>query len=139
MTNRPRPVKLPGRASQSLPAGSITDDPAAGIPAAFRAARRSGPPRPAASNARPSADDMLDQLLPPYVVELRKQLDALWRAGFDKLSDDELCRVIAAFHLLSHWMAEFEFACIAELNRRIRSRLAAGRPLDAEIAALLTG
>ncbi len=138
MNKRPRLSDIPDPADQSLPPSSSAEPPAGVIPPAFRAARGSRASRPARDTRR-ADDELLDQVLPPHFVALKRQVDATRRAGLNELPDDELGHVIAATRLLSYWISGFETACLSELHRRVICGLAAGIPLDAEIAALLTG
>jgi hypothetical protein len=79
----------------------------------------------------------LDQMLPG--AELGCYLAAARRAGFGRLSDYELCGVIAAYRRQASCEAAGELAAIAELDARRAGP--GGRPgehVDAEIAPLLT-
>jgi hypothetical protein len=101
-----------------------------------RARRDSG--KPGAGEARGfAAGGMLDQMLPG--AELGCYLAAVRRAGFGRLSDYELCGVIAAYRRQASCEAAGELAAIAELGARRAGP--GGRPgehVDAEIAPLLT-
>src|SRR5580704_7680521 len=80
-----------------------------------RARRDSGKPR--AGEARGfAAGGLLDQMLPG--AELGCYLAAVRRAGFGRLSDYELCGVIAAYRRQASCEAAGELAAIAELGAR---------------------
>ena len=84
-----------------------------------------------------AAGGMLDQMLPG--AELGCYLATARRAGFGRLSDYELCGVIAAYRRQASCDASGELSAIAELGRRRAGP--GGRPgehIDAEIAPLLT-
>jgi hypothetical protein len=80
---------------------------------------------------------MLDQM--PPGPELAAHLAAARRAGFGRLSDTEICGVIAAWRRLSSWAAEGELSAITSLDT-LRTG-PGGRPgehVDDEVATLLT-
>ncbi len=146
--DQPEDPQSPGASPDGpdIPAGA-SDAARAELAAAFgagfthtaardRARRDSG--KPGAGEARGfAAGGMLDQMLPG--AELGCYLAAARRAGFGRLSDYELCGVIAAYRRQASCEAAGELAAIAELSARRAGP--GGRPgehADAEIAPLLT-
>ena len=146
--DQPEDPQSPGASPDGpdIPAGA-SDAARAELAAAFgagfthtaardRARRDSG--KPGAGEARGfAAGGMLDQMLPG--AELGCYLAAARRAGFGRLSDYELCGVIAAYRRQASCEAAGELAAIAELGARRAGP--GGRPgehADAEIAPLLT-
>ncbi|HEX3923439.1 MAG TPA: DUF222 domain-containing protein, partial [Streptosporangiaceae bacterium] len=84
-----------------------------------------------------AAGGVLDQMLPG--AELGCYLGAVRRAGFGRLSDYELCGVIAAYDRQTSCDTAGQLAAIAELgNRRATPEGRPGDHTDDEIAALLT-
>jgi hypothetical protein len=84
-----------------------------------------------------AAGGVLDQMLPG--AELGCYLAAARRAGFGRLSDYELCGVIAAYDRQTSCDTAGQLAAIAELDtRRVGPGGRPGEHADDEIAALLT-
>jgi hypothetical protein len=84
-----------------------------------------------------AAGGVLDQMLPG--TELAARLAAVRRAGYGKLSDTEVCGVIAAWQRLASYSTEGILDAIAGFDARRAGP--GGRPgehADAEIARLLT-
>jgi hypothetical protein len=84
-----------------------------------------------------AAGGVLDQMLPG--TELAASLAAVRRAGYGKLSDTEVCGVIAAWQRLASYSTEGMLDAIAGFDARRAGP--GGRPgehADAEIARLLT-